>query len=88
MEHLDVNVLLQLASFSCLPLWGNTFLMELDFGKPVPGSVRQGAQTSQWHFYHFCCFTSQVWKGDRDPFSQFPAHQGRAKAAESRQGLL
>lgn len=62
--------------------------MELDFGKPVPGSVRQGAQTSQWHFYHFCCFTSQVWKGDRDPFSQFPAHQGRAKAAESRQELL
>lgn len=62
--------------------------MELDFGKPVPGSVRQGAQTSQWHFYHFCCFTSQVWKGDRDPFSQFPAHQGRAKAAESCQELL
>lgn len=62
--------------------------MELDFGKSVPGSVRQAAQPSQWHFYHFCCSTLQVWKGDRDPFSQFPAHQGRAKAAESRQGLL
>lgn len=62
--------------------------MELDFGKPVPGSVRQGAQAPQWLFYHFCWFTLQVWKGDRDPFSQLPAHQGRAKAAESHQGLL
>lgn len=37
---------------------------------------------------HFCCFALQVWKGDIDPFPQFPAQKGRAKTAEAHQGLL
>lgn len=72
-------------------LVGKYFLNGAGFWEACPRKCEtrsSGLSLSQGHFYHFCCFTLQVWKGDRDPFSQFPAHQGWGKAAESHQGLL
>lgn len=60
-------------------LVGKYFLNGAGFWEACPRKCEtrsSGLSLSQGHFYHFCCFTLQVWKGDRDPFSQFPAHQG------------